>query len=76
MTVLGHGHESATPAGLQPGTGSPVAALVGWLSPGLAPQGIAEVDRILNQQDSLTEFDTGAGAFPDPARRFACHLYP
>ncbi|EIK53442.1 permease [Stutzerimonas stutzeri TS44] len=35
-----------------------VAALVGWLSLGLAPQGIAEVDRILNQQDSLTEFDT------------------
>jgi lipopolysaccharide export system permease protein len=35
-----------------------VAALVGWLSLGLAPQGIAEVDRIFNQQDSLTEFDT------------------
>jgi len=35
-----------------------VAAMVGWLSLGLAPQGIAEVDRILNQQDSLTEFDT------------------
>ncbi len=35
-----------------------VAALVGWLSLGLAPQGIAEVDRILNQQDSLTAFDT------------------
>ena len=35
-----------------------VAALVGWLSLGLAPQGIAEVDRILNEQDSLTEFDT------------------
>jgi len=35
-----------------------VAVLVGWLSLGLAPQGIAEVDRILNQQDSLTEFDT------------------
>src|SRR5690606_22474666 len=35
-----------------------VALLVGWLSLGLAPQGIAEVDRILNQQDSLTEFDT------------------
>ncbi|HAF91378.1 LPS export ABC transporter permease LptF [Pseudomonas sp. S5(2021)] len=35
-----------------------VAALVGWLSLGLAPQGIAQVDRILNQQDSLTEFDT------------------
>jgi len=35
-----------------------VAVVVGWLSLGLAPQGIAEVDRILNQQDSLTEFDT------------------
>tara|TARA_Y100001951_G_scaffold39413_1_gene31161 strand:- start:475 stop:1605 length:1131 start_codon:yes stop_codon:yes gene_type:complete len=35
-----------------------VAALVGWLSLGLAPQGIAEVERILSQQDSLTEFDT------------------
>ncbi|MCP9339130.1 LPS export ABC transporter permease LptF [Stutzerimonas xanthomarina] len=35
-----------------------VAALVGWLSLGLAPQGVAEVDRILNEQDSLTEFDT------------------
>ncbi|TBU99929.1 LPS export ABC transporter permease LptF [Stutzerimonas kirkiae] len=35
-----------------------VAAMVGWLSLGLTPQGIAEVERILNQQDSLTEFDT------------------
>jgi len=35
-----------------------VASLVGWLSLGLAPQGIAEVERILSQQDSLTEFDT------------------
>ncbi|MCJ0974132.1 LPS export ABC transporter permease LptF [Pseudomonas sp. PS1] len=35
-----------------------VAMLVGWLSLGLAPQGVAEVDRILNEQDSLTEFDT------------------
>jgi len=35
-----------------------VAALVGWLSLGLAPQGVAQVERILNQQDSLTEFDT------------------
>lgn len=35
-----------------------VAALVGWLSLGLAPQGVAQVDRILNEQDSLTEFDT------------------
>jgi len=35
-----------------------VALLVGWLSMGLAPQGVAQVDRILNEQDSLTEFDT------------------
>lgn len=35
-----------------------IAALVGWLSMGLTPQGIAEVDRILGEQDSLTEFDT------------------
>jgi lipopolysaccharide export system permease protein len=34
------------------------AALVGWLSMGLTPQGISEVDRILSEQDSLTEFDT------------------
>ncbi len=35
-----------------------VAALVGWLSLVAAPQGLAEVERILNEQDSLTEFDT------------------
>jgi lipopolysaccharide export system permease protein len=35
-----------------------VAALVAWLSLGLAPQGVAEVARILQQQDALTEFDT------------------
>lgn len=35
-----------------------VALLTGWLSLGLAPQGVAEVARILNQQDALTEFDT------------------
>ena len=35
-----------------------VAAMVGWLSLGLAPHGVAEVNRILNEQDSLTEFDT------------------
>ena len=35
-----------------------VAALVAWLSLGLAPQGVAEVTRIFNQQDALTEFDT------------------
>ncbi|QKE62315.1 LPS export ABC transporter permease LptF [Aquipseudomonas campi] len=35
-----------------------VALLTGWLSLGLAPQGVTEVTRILNQQDALTEFDT------------------
>jgi lipopolysaccharide export system permease protein len=35
-----------------------VAALVAWLSLGLAPQGVAEVAKILNQQDAMTEFDT------------------
>ncbi|TNF13157.1 MAG: LptF/LptG family permease, partial [Pseudomonadales bacterium] len=35
-----------------------VALLVGWLSLGLAPQGVAGVARILNQQDALTELDT------------------
>ncbi len=35
-----------------------IAALVAWLSLGLAPQGVTEQMRILNQQDSLTEFDT------------------
>ncbi|WP_028240045.1 LPS export ABC transporter permease LptF [Stutzerimonas azotifigens] len=35
-----------------------VALVVGWLSLGLAPQGVTEVARILNEQDSLTEFDT------------------
>lgn len=35
-----------------------VALLVGWLSMGLAPKGVAEVARILKQQDALTEFDT------------------
>ncbi|PAU65085.1 LPS export ABC transporter permease LptF [Pseudomonas sp. PIC25] len=35
-----------------------VALLVAWLSMGLAPQGVAEVARILNEQDALTEFDT------------------
>ena len=35
-----------------------VALLVGWLSLGLAPQGVAGVVRILNQQDALTELDT------------------
>jgi lipopolysaccharide export system permease protein len=35
-----------------------IAAFVGWLAMGLTPQGITEVERILNQQDALTEFDT------------------
>lgn len=35
-----------------------VALLVGWLSLGLAPQGVASVARILNEQDALTELDT------------------
>ncbi|EQM67856.1 lipopolysaccharide export system permease protein [Pseudomonas alcaligenes] len=35
-----------------------VALLVAWLSLGLAPQGVAQVARILNEQDALTEFDT------------------
>ena len=35
-----------------------VAALVAWLSLGLAPQGVTRVAQILNQQDALTEFDT------------------
>lgn len=35
-----------------------VAAMVAWLSLGLAPQGVAEVAKILNQQEAMTEFDT------------------
>ena len=35
-----------------------VALLVGWLSLGLAPQGVTRVEQILNSQDALTEFDT------------------
>jgi lipopolysaccharide export system permease protein len=35
-----------------------VALLVAWLSLGLAPQGVAQVAKILNEQDALTEFDT------------------
>ena len=35
-----------------------VALLVAWLSMGLAPQGVASVARILNEQDALTELDT------------------
>ena len=35
-----------------------VAAVVAWLSMGLAPQGMGQVERLLNQQKGLTEFDT------------------
>ncbi|MBP8263166.1 MAG: LPS export ABC transporter permease LptF [Pseudomonas sp.] len=35
-----------------------VALLAGWLSMGLAPQGVASVARILNEQEAMTEFDT------------------
>lgn len=35
-----------------------VALLVAWLSLLLAPQGVARVERILNSQEALTEFDT------------------
>jgi lipopolysaccharide export system permease protein len=35
-----------------------VALLVAWLSLSLAPQGVAQVAQIINQQDAMTEFDT------------------
>jgi lipopolysaccharide export system permease protein len=35
-----------------------VALLVAWLSLSLAPQGVAQVATIINQQDAMTEFDT------------------
>ncbi|MCY1404575.1 Lipopolysaccharide export system permease protein LptF [compost metagenome] len=35
-----------------------VALLVAWLSFSLAPQGVARMAQIINQQDALTEFDT------------------
>jgi lipopolysaccharide export system permease protein len=35
-----------------------VALLAGWLSLGLAPQGVEHVARILNQQSAMTELDT------------------
>jgi lipopolysaccharide export system permease protein len=35
-----------------------VALLAGWLSLGLAPQGVEQVARILNQQSAITELDT------------------
>ena len=41
-----------------------VAVLVAWLSLGLAPQGVAEVAKIFNQQDAMTEF---IRAFPPAA---------
>jgi lipopolysaccharide export system permease protein len=41
-----------------------VALLVGWLTMGLTPKGVEAVERILNEQDTLTEFDTlEAGRF-------------
>jgi lipopolysaccharide export system permease protein len=35
-----------------------VALLAGWLSLGLAPQGVEHVARIINQQSAMTELDT------------------
>lgn len=35
-----------------------IALLVAWLSLSLAPQGIAQMQLILNKQDAMTEFDT------------------
>lgn len=35
-----------------------VALLVAWLSMGLSPQGVVQVEKIINQQDAMTEFDT------------------
>ncbi len=35
-----------------------VALLAGWLTLSLAPHGVTQVARILNEQDALTEFDT------------------
>ena len=35
-----------------------VALIVAWLSLSLAPQGVAQVAQIINQQDAMTEFDT------------------
>ena len=35
-----------------------VALLVAWLALGLTPKGFEAVERIFNQQDTLTEFDT------------------
>jgi len=35
-----------------------VALLAGWLSLGLAPQGVEQVTRILDQQSAITELDT------------------
>ncbi|WP_263223708.1 LPS export ABC transporter permease LptF [Pseudomonas alabamensis] len=35
-----------------------IAVLVAWLSLSLAPVGVAQVQKIISQQDALTEFDT------------------
>ena len=35
-----------------------VALVVGWLSLSLAPQGLAQVAKVFNEQDAMTEFDT------------------
>ncbi|MBB2494540.1 LPS export ABC transporter permease LptF [Aquipseudomonas ullengensis] len=59
MTVLsatGMSHKRLLAYTLAPAT--LIAVLVAWLSLGLAPQGVAGVARILNEQDALTEFDT------------------
>ncbi|GGJ92662.1 LPS export ABC transporter permease LptF [Pseudomonas matsuisoli] len=59
MTVLsatGMSQQRLTAYTLVPATA--IALLVGWLAMGLTPQGISSVERILNEQDALTEFDT------------------
>lgn len=59
MTVLSAtGMSQRRLLGYTLGPAALIALLVGWLSLGLAPQGVTEVARILNEQDSLTEFDT------------------
>jgi lipopolysaccharide export system permease protein len=47
MTVLGHGHEPATPAGMTMAPAALVALLVAWLSLSLAPLGVAQVQKII-----------------------------
>lgn len=59
MTVLsatGMSQQRLTAYTLVSATG--MAALVAWLSLGLAPQGATQVARILNEQAAMTEFDT------------------